>query len=153
MDVGVDRTVEADLCRAALCVVEEVQLIDVTNLIEIGIRYFHMRQQLAMLGVIRRFRIPTVLEYFLDAHTVVIVLEDERLPFAGHLLEPSANCPLVRPTTIIERIADCVIRNSGSVVRRQIVLPIIDNGRLSEKLRKRLCAMHIAAGSAFIAHL
>ena len=112
-----------------------------------------MRQQLAVIGVIRRLGIPAVLMYFLNAHTVVVVLEGEGLSVAGHLLELSADCPFVSPAAIVQRIADCVVGNSGSVIRRQSVLPIIDNGRLSEKLRKRLCAMHIAAGSAFIAHL
>ena len=115
--------------------------------------YRHVCKQLAAQIVVCRFGMRACLHDLLDAHTVVVVLEGERLSFAGHLFELSADCPFVRPDAIIQRIADCVVGNSGSVVRRQIVLPIIDNGRLSEKLRKRLCAMHIAAGSAFIAHL
>ena len=106
-----------------------------------------------MVSIIRRFGIPAVLQHFPDAHTVVVVLERQRLSFSGHLLELSADCPFVRPASIVQRIADRIIRDRSAIVCGQFVLPIIDNGRLSEKLRKRLCAMHIAAGSAFIAHL
>ena len=96
---------------------------------------------------------PIMLIQLLSAQAVVIIPEFNSRIALDHLLELTTNRPFVRPASIIERIADCIIRNSSAVVRRQIVLPIIDNGRLSEKLRKRLCAMHIAAGSAFIAHL
>ena len=115
--------------------------------------YRHVCKQLAAQIVVCRFGMRACLHDLLHAHTVVVILEGERLPFAGHFLELATNRPFVRPATIIQRVTDCVISNGGSVIRRQIVLPIIDNGRLSEKLRKQLCAMHIAAGSAFIAHL
>ena len=106
MDVGIDCAIEPRLCRAGLRIVEEVQLVSMLNFIEVSVRYFHMRHQLAVVGVIRRFRIPTVLEYLLDTHTVVVVLEGERLPFAGHLLQLTTDCPFVRPDAIIQRIAD-----------------------------------------------
>ena len=77
-----------------------------------------------MVGVVRRLRIPTMLQHLLNAHTVVVVLEGERLSFAGHLLELSANCPLIRPTAIVQRIADCIIGNGSAVVRGQLVLPV-----------------------------
>ena len=47
-----------------------------------------------------------MLQHLLNAHTVVVVLEGERLSLVGHFLQLSADCPLVRPTTIIQRIAD-----------------------------------------------
>ena len=59
-----------------------------------------------MVGVVRRLRIPTMLQHLLNAHTVVVVLEGERLSFAGHFLELATNRPFIRPTTIIQRIAD-----------------------------------------------
>ena len=106
MDVGVNRAIEPRLCRAGLRIVEEVQLVDVTNFVEVGVVNLHVRKQLAMIGVIRGFRIPAVLQHLLDAHTVVVVLEGERLPFAGHLLQLTTDCPFVRPDAIIQRIAD-----------------------------------------------
>ena len=104
-----------------MCVIEEVQLIGMLNFVEVGVVYLHMRKQLAMVGIVRRLRVPAVLQHLLDTHTVVIVLEGERLPFAGHLLELSADCPLVRPTTIVQRVADCVVRDRSAIVRSQFV--------------------------------
>lgn len=65
-----------------------------------------MRQQLAVVGVVRGFRILTVLQHLLNTHAIVVILEGERLPFAGHLLELATNRPFIRPTAIIQWIAD-----------------------------------------------
>ena len=106
MDVSIDRAVKPHLRRTGLGIVEEVEFVGMLNFIEIGVVYIHMRKQLAVVGVIRRFGIPTVLEHLLNAHTVVVVFEGERLSVSGHLLELSSDCPFVRPATIIQRIAD-----------------------------------------------
>ena len=87
LDVGIDRTVESHFCRTGLRIVEKVQLVGMLNFIEVSVCDLHVRQQLAVIGVIRGFGIPTVLEHLLNAHTVVVVLEGERLSVAGHFLE------------------------------------------------------------------
>ena len=58
-----------------------------SNLVEIGIRHFHMHKQLAMVSVGRRFWIPVVLEYPLDTHTAMVVLEGQGLSLVAHNLE------------------------------------------------------------------
>ena len=121
MDIGVDRTVEADLCRAALRVVEEVQLIGMLNFIEVGVVYFHVRQQLSVVGVVRGFWVPVMLQYLLDSHTVVIVLEVQRPIFSNHLLQLAACRPGERPRAVVQRILDCVIGNGSASVRSQFV--------------------------------
>ena len=96
-----------------------------------------------MIGVVRRLRIPAVLQHFLDTHTVVVVLEGQGLSVAGHFPKLSANRPFVSPTTIIQRIADCIIRNSSAVVCGQFVLPI----RIAVGIRNRLnCSAQRACG-------
>ena len=65
-----------------------------------------------------------MLEYFLNTQTVVVVLEGQGLIFAGHLLQLATNRPFVRPASIVQRIADCVVGNGSAVVRRQLILPV-----------------------------
>ncbi len=86
VEVGVDRAVESHLCRSGLSIVEEMELIGMLNFVEVSVVNLHMRKQLAMVGIVRRLRIPAVLQHLLNAHTIVVVLEGERLPVAGHLL-------------------------------------------------------------------
>ena len=106
LDIGINRAVESNFCRTGLGVVEEMEHIGMLNFVEVSVRYFHMRHQLAVIGVIRRFGVPAMLQHLLNTHTVVVVLEGEGLSFAGHFLELATNRPFIRPTTIIQRIAD-----------------------------------------------
>ena len=149
VDVGIDRAIESHFCRTGLRIVEEMQLISMLNLIEVGVVYLHVRKQLAMVSVVRSFGIPAVLEYLLDTHTVVVALEGEGLSFAGHFLELSAGCPFVRPTTIVERIADYIVRNSSAVVRRQLIFPI----RITIGVRNGLNRSTKCSGSVGVFHL
>ena len=119
------------------------------DFVEIGVVNRHVRKQLAMVSAVRGFRIPAVLQHLLDTHTVVVVLEGERLPFAGHLLELSADCPFIRPTAIVQRVADCIVGNGGAVVRRQLILPI----RIAVSIRNRLNSRADSAGGIGVAYL
>ena len=78
-----------------------------------------------------------MLQHLLNAHTVVIVLEGERLSVAGHLLELSADCPLIRPTAIVQRIANCAVGDGSAVVRRQLILPIAVTVSIRNRLNSR----------------
>ena len=101
-----------------------------------------------MVSIIRRFGIPAVLQHFPDAHTVVVVLERQRLSVSGHLLELSSDCPFVRPASIIERIADCIIGNGSTVVSGQLVLPI----RIAVGIRNAFQRRADRTGSVSILH-
>lgn len=90
-----------------------------------------------------------MLQHLLDAHTIVVVLEGERLSVSGHLLQLSANRPFVSPATIIQRIADCIIRNRGTIVRSQLILPI----RIAVSIRNGFQRRADRAGGIRILHL
>ena len=149
VDVGIDNTIVTDLYRAGLRIVEEMQFVLLGNLIPVGVIHRHVGKQLAMVGVVRRLRIPAVLQHLLDAHTVVVVLEGERLSFAGHLLKLATDCPFIRPATIIQRIADCVIRDRSTIVRGQFVLPV----RITVSIRNRLNSRADSTGGIGVAYL
>ncbi|MFQ9447685.1 MAG: hypothetical protein ACLR4A_10325, partial [Christensenellales bacterium] len=44
-------------------IVEEVELISMLNFVKVIVFHFHMRKQLVMVGVVRGFRVPVVLQY------------------------------------------------------------------------------------------
>ena len=94
------------------------------NFVEIGVVNRHVRKQLAVVGVIRGFRIPAVFQHLLDTHTVVVVLEGQGLSVAGHFPKLSADCPFIRPASIVQRVTDCVISNGSAIVCGQLILPV-----------------------------
>ena len=124
VDVGIDNAIVADLYRTALRIVEEVQLVLLSNLIPVMVIHRHVRQQLAVVGVVRGFGVPVMLQYLLDSHTVMIVLEVQRPVFSNHLLQLAACRPGERPCTVVQRSANGVVGTGSAVVRSQLVLPI-----------------------------
>ena len=86
MEIGVGRAIEVYLRRTGLRIVKEVQLVSMLNFVKVGVVNLHVRKQLAMISIVRRLRIPAMLQHLLNAHTVVVVLEGERLSVSGHLL-------------------------------------------------------------------
>ena len=149
VDVGIDRAVKPHLRRTGLRVVEEVQLVDMSNLVEVGIRHFHMGEQFTMVSVVRRLRVPAVLEYFLNTHTIVVVLERQRLSVAGHFPKLSADRLFVSPAAIVERIADCVVGDRSAIVSSQLILPI----RVAVSMRNRLNRSAQRTGGIGVAYL
>ena len=94
------------------------------NFIEVSVCDLHVRKQLAMISIVRRLRIPAMLQYLLDTHTVVVVFEGQRLSVAGHLLELATCRPGKCPCAIIGRIANRIVGNGLAVVGGELVLPI-----------------------------
>ena len=108
-----------------------------------------MRKQLAMVGVVRGFGVPVMLQHLLDSHTVVIVLEVQRPVLSNHLLQLAACRPGECPCTVVQRIANGVVGNGGTVVRGQLVLPI----RITIGVRNRLNRSAQRTGSVSILRL
>ena len=55
---------------------------------------------------------------------MVLILERYARAFRAHLLELTVRLPRVCPSSVIGRIADCVVDNRLDVVRRQLILPV-----------------------------
>ena len=96
MDVGVNRAVEADLCRAALRVVEEVQAVAANG---------QVRNQFAVKHVLRFGTVDNLAH----SQTIVVILEMDGRAALGHLLQLAARLPLISPRSIGQRIANRVV--------------------------------------------
>ena len=101
-----------------------------------------------MVGVIRGFRVPVVLKHLLDTHTVMVVLEGERLSVTAHLLELATNRPFIGPSAVVQRIPDCVISNGSAIVCGQLILPI----RIAISIRDSFNRTFQYSGSVSILH-
>ena len=134
MDIGVDRAVEADLGRAALRVVEEVHHVLMRRFGGVAVVHRHVREQLAVQIVVRRFGVPVRLHHLLRAQAVVVVLECQRRALRAHALQLAARLPFIRPRAIVQRIAHSVVNNRDAVISSQLVLPV----RVAVGIRNRL---------------
>ena len=112
MEVGVGCAVEIHLGRSAGIVIEEMQIVIANG---------HMSNQFAMKKVIGRSRYAIFRDDLLRAQSVEIVFEFDFLVGFAHLLDLSAGCPFIRPSAIVQRIADCVVGNGSAIARSQFV--------------------------------
>lgn len=113
LEVSIDIPVKVNLHWTALTIIEEVKFISMPNFVKVKIFHFHVGEQLTVICVVRGLRVPVVLEYLLDTHTIVIVLKRECLTIATHLFQLATCLPLVRPHTVVQRIADGIISNGS----------------------------------------
>ena len=67
----------------------------------------------------------------------MIVLERYARAFRVHLLELAASLPCVRPLPVVQRIANRVIGNRLTVVRRQFILPVAVAIDVGDRLNRR----------------
>ena len=77
--------VELHFHRAALRIVEEVHFVLMGYFVEVGVVHRHVRENLSMVDIICRFRMPELLHNLLHTHTIMIVtLNDTLVPSALH---------------------------------------------------------------------
>ena len=60
----------------------------------------------------------------LQAHAVFIIIEINRVAVLNHVLQLAALAPSVRPSVVLQRIADRVIGNGLAIERGQLILPV-----------------------------
>ena len=100
----------------------------------IAVVHRHVREQLAVQIVVRRFGVPVRLHHLLRAQAVVVVLECQRRALRAHALQLAARLPFIRPRAIVQRIAHSVVNNRDAVISSQLVLPV----RVAVGIRNRL---------------
>ena len=111
MQIRVHCAVEFHFRRAVLRIVEEMQLILMCHFTKISIIYRHMRKNLPVVSIIRRFRMPRLFYNLLHTHAIVIILKRYANVFRTHLFQLTASQPCVRPCAVVQRIANCVVGN------------------------------------------
>ena len=100
----------------------------------VAVVHRHVREQLAVQIVVRRFGVPVRLHHLLRAQAVVVVLECQRRALRAHALQLAARLPFIRPRAIVQRIAHSVVNNRDAVISSQLVLPV----RVAVGIRNRL---------------
>ena len=128
MDVAVQCAVELHHRRSALRIVEEVHLVASPG---------QMRDQLAVQRVLCRCYLAAARHLLLRPQAVVVVLELHGHAALAHLLELAALLPGVRPSPIIERVANGVVGDRLPVIRGQLVLPVAVRVRIGNGVYRR----------------
>ena len=115
MQIGIHHTVEADLRRAALGIIEEVQAVAAAG---------QVSHQFAVERVAGRCGYSVLRHGLLRPQAVVVIAELNRRSRFAHLPQLSSRAPGVGPRAVVQRVADLVIGDALPVVARQLVLPV-----------------------------
>lgn len=80
-----------------------------------------MGNQLAVQEVISGHGIPILLDDLLRTQTVVVILEVQSGILCAHVLQATANLPLVRPDTVTGGITNGIVGEAAFVISCQLI--------------------------------